>query len=142
VCGRASLTSALEGVTCLTPRPHYYSQGKSPRYALHRRLGGPQSRSGRGEEEKNFRPPARIEPPNHHRPAHSLALYRLSSHGSCIAFRRYLIFKYRTCFYEGLVYLFCVLTFLLTKVLMLMFVLWRKPWTVGVMYIRNSVFKR
>jgi hypothetical protein len=26
-------------------------------------LGGPQSRSGRGGEEKNFQPPPRIEPP-------------------------------------------------------------------------------
>jgi hypothetical protein len=28
--------------------------GKSPRYPLDRRLGGPQSRSGRGDEEKEF----------------------------------------------------------------------------------------
>jgi hypothetical protein len=32
-----------------TPRP-LYPQGKSPRYPLDRRLGGPQSRSGRGED--------------------------------------------------------------------------------------------
>jgi hypothetical protein len=31
-------------------------QGKSP-YPLDRRLGGPQSRSGRGGEEKNSQPP-------------------------------------------------------------------------------------
>jgi hypothetical protein len=30
-----------------------YPQGKSPRYPLDRRLGGPQSRSGCGGEEKN-----------------------------------------------------------------------------------------
>jgi hypothetical protein len=30
-----------------------YRQGKSPWYPLYRRLGGPQSRSGRGGEEKN-----------------------------------------------------------------------------------------
>jgi hypothetical protein len=30
-----------------------YPQGKSPWYPLDRRLGGPQSRSGRGGEEKN-----------------------------------------------------------------------------------------
>jgi len=30
-----------------------YSQGKSPWYPLYRRLGGPQSRSGSGGEEKN-----------------------------------------------------------------------------------------
>jgi hypothetical protein len=34
-----------------TPQP-LYSQGKSPWYTLGRRLGGPQSRSGRGGEEK------------------------------------------------------------------------------------------
>jgi hypothetical protein len=37
-------------------------QGKSPRYPLDRRLGGPQSRSGRGGEEKNSHPPPGIEP--------------------------------------------------------------------------------
>jgi hypothetical protein len=31
-------------------------QGKSPWYPLDRRLGGPQSRSGRGGEEKNSQP--------------------------------------------------------------------------------------
>jgi hypothetical protein len=36
-----------------TPRPLHPS-GKSPRYPLHLRLGGPQSRSGRGDEEKHF----------------------------------------------------------------------------------------
>jgi hypothetical protein len=30
---------------------------------LDRRLGGPQSRSGRGDEEKNFQPLPRLEPP-------------------------------------------------------------------------------
>jgi hypothetical protein len=33
-----------------------YPQGKSPCYPLDRRLGGPQSMSGRGGEEKNFQP--------------------------------------------------------------------------------------
>jgi hypothetical protein len=33
-----------------------YPQGKSPRYPLDRRLGGPQSRSGRYGEEKNLAP--------------------------------------------------------------------------------------
>jgi hypothetical protein len=33
-----------------------YPQGKSPWYPLGRRLGGPQSRSGRGGEEKNSQP--------------------------------------------------------------------------------------
>jgi hypothetical protein len=35
--------------------------GKSPRCTLDRRLGGPQSRSGRGGEEKNSQPPPGIE---------------------------------------------------------------------------------
>jgi hypothetical protein len=38
-------------VVSFTPRP-LYSQGKSPWYPLDRRLGGPQSRSGRGGEDK------------------------------------------------------------------------------------------
>jgi hypothetical protein len=41
-------------VVSFTLRP-LYSQGKSPWYPLDRRLGGPQSRSGRGEE-KNSQP--------------------------------------------------------------------------------------
>jgi hypothetical protein len=43
-----------------TPRP-LYPQGKSPWYPLDKRLGGPQSRSGRGGEEKNSQPPPGIE---------------------------------------------------------------------------------
>jgi hypothetical protein len=39
-----------------------YPQGKSPLYPLDRRLGGPQSRSGRSGEEKNSQPPPGIEP--------------------------------------------------------------------------------
>jgi hypothetical protein len=39
-------------VVSFTPRP-LYSQGKSPWYPLDRRPGGPQSRSGRGGEEKS-----------------------------------------------------------------------------------------
>jgi hypothetical protein len=40
---------------------------KEPWYPLDMRLGGPQSRSGRGGEEKNYQPPLGIEPynPNH-----------------------------------------------------------------------------
>jgi hypothetical protein len=34
-----------------------FPQVKSPRYPLDRRLGGPQSRFGRGDEEKNSQPP-------------------------------------------------------------------------------------
>jgi hypothetical protein len=43
------------------PRP-LYAQGNSPWYPLYRRLGGPQSRSGRGSEEKNSHLPPVIEP--------------------------------------------------------------------------------
>jgi hypothetical protein len=39
-----------------------YSQGRSSRYPLDRRLGEPQSRSGPGGEEKNSQPPPGIEP--------------------------------------------------------------------------------
>jgi hypothetical protein len=42
-------------VVSFTPRP-LYLQGKSPWYPLDRRLGGPQSWSGRGGEEKNSQP--------------------------------------------------------------------------------------
>jgi hypothetical protein len=37
--------------------------GKSPLYPLDRRLGGPQSRLGRGGEGKNSEPLPRLEPP-------------------------------------------------------------------------------
>jgi hypothetical protein len=40
-------------VVSFTPRP-LYPRGKSPRYPSDRRLGGPQSRSGRYGEDKNF----------------------------------------------------------------------------------------
>jgi hypothetical protein len=39
-------------VVSFTPRP-LYPQGKIPYYLLDRRLGGPESRFGRGGEEKN-----------------------------------------------------------------------------------------
>jgi len=42
--------------------PAALSPGRSPSYPLDRRLGGPQRRSGRGGEEKNFQPPPAIEP--------------------------------------------------------------------------------
>jgi hypothetical protein len=42
-------------VVSFTHQP-LYPQGNSPRYLLDRRLGGPQSRSGRGGEEKNSQP--------------------------------------------------------------------------------------
>jgi hypothetical protein len=55
-----------------SPRPPY-PQGKSPYYPLYRRLGGPQSRSGHGGEEKNFSP---WQDSNPDHPARSPALYR------------------------------------------------------------------
>jgi hypothetical protein len=74
-----------------TPRP-LFPQWKSTWYPLDRRLGGPQSRSGRGGEEKNSQPPPGIEPSNPDRPARSLVaipteLSRLfASHSSVIHF--------------------------------------------------------
>jgi hypothetical protein len=49
-------------VVSFTPRP-LNPQGKSPSYSLDERLGGPQSRSGRGGEEKNSQPLPGLEPP-------------------------------------------------------------------------------
>jgi hypothetical protein len=48
-------------VVSFTPRP-LYAQGKSPRYPLMRRLGGPQSRYRTGGEEKNSHPLPGLEP--------------------------------------------------------------------------------
>jgi hypothetical protein len=48
-------------VVSFTPQP-LYPQGKRPQYPLDRRLGGLQSRSGCGGEEKNSQPPPGIEP--------------------------------------------------------------------------------
>ena len=50
-----SLTSALDGVGWLTPRPRHFPPGKNTRYPLYRRVGGPQGRSGRVR--KKFPPP-------------------------------------------------------------------------------------
>jgi hypothetical protein len=58
-----SLTSALDGGEwSASLSGHFTPQGKRPWYTLCRRLGGPQSRSGRGGEEKNSQPPPGIEP--------------------------------------------------------------------------------
>jgi hypothetical protein len=51
-------------VVSFIPRP-LYPQGKSPQYPLDMRLGGPQSRSGRGGEKKNSQPLLGLEPPDH-----------------------------------------------------------------------------
>jgi hypothetical protein len=68
-------------VVSFTPRP-LYPQGKSPWYPLDRRLGGPQSRSGRGGLGKNFQLSPGIEPQNTDQPVCSPALHRLSCHGA------------------------------------------------------------
>jgi hypothetical protein len=48
-----SLTSVLDGGEWSASHPdRFYPQEKSPWYLSDRRLGGPQSRSGRGDEEK------------------------------------------------------------------------------------------
>jgi hypothetical protein len=49
-------------VVSFTPRP-LYPQGRSACYPLDRRLGWPQSRSGRGGEENNSQPLPGLEPP-------------------------------------------------------------------------------
>jgi hypothetical protein len=51
----ASLTSALGGGEWPDSLPGRFNpKEKSPRYSLDRRLGGPRSRSGGGEEENVF----------------------------------------------------------------------------------------
>jgi hypothetical protein len=50
----------MEVMVSFTPQP-LYLQGKSPWCPLDRRLGGPQSLSGHGGEEKNSQPPPGIE---------------------------------------------------------------------------------
>jgi hypothetical protein len=55
--------------------------GKSPRYPFYRRLGGPQSRSGRCGEVKVFYPTGTRTSALPGRPARSQSLYRLSYPG-------------------------------------------------------------
>jgi hypothetical protein len=55
------LTAALHGVVSFTHLP-LYRRGKSPRYPFDRRLGGPQSRSGRCGGVKNVIPLPGFEP--------------------------------------------------------------------------------
>jgi hypothetical protein len=57
------LTSAVDGIDWSASRPGRLSPGKGPTFPLVRRLGGPQSRSGCGGEEKNSQLLPRIEPP-------------------------------------------------------------------------------
>jgi hypothetical protein len=68
-------------VVSFTSRP-LYPQGKNPWYPLNRRLGGPQSRSGRGGEEKNSQPLPGLEPSDH--PTWSPAVMPLSDPGSWV----------------------------------------------------------
>jgi hypothetical protein len=56
------MRGAVEVSGQLQARP-LYLQEKSPWYPLGRRLGGLQSRSGRGSEEKNSQPLPGLEPP-------------------------------------------------------------------------------
>jgi hypothetical protein len=57
-----SLVSALNGGEWSASRSAALPQGRSPWYPLDRRLGGPQSRSGHGGEEKNSQSLPGIEP--------------------------------------------------------------------------------
>jgi hypothetical protein len=41
---------------------HHQGKNPTPQYPLDRRLGGPQSLSGRDDEDKNSQPPSGIEP--------------------------------------------------------------------------------
>jgi hypothetical protein len=54
------LGTSWRWVDKFTPRP-LYPRGKNPRYPLDRRLGGPQSRSGRFGEEKIFDPTVKVK---------------------------------------------------------------------------------
>jgi hypothetical protein len=83
IAPRINLGTRWRWVVSLTPLP-LYPRGKSSWYPLDRRLGGPQSRPGRGGKEKNSQPPSAIEPWNPDRPVRSPALYRLNYHGSCL----------------------------------------------------------
>jgi hypothetical protein len=62
IAPRIDLGTRWRWVVSFTPRP-LYPQGKSPWYPLDRRVGGPQSRSGRGSEQKNSQPLPGNEPP-------------------------------------------------------------------------------
>jgi hypothetical protein len=59
------LGTTWRSVVSFTPR-QFYTQGNSSYYSLGRKLGGPQSRSGRGGEENNSQPLLGLEPPRNH----------------------------------------------------------------------------
>jgi hypothetical protein len=71
------LGTRWRSVVSFTPRP-LYLQGKSPQYPLDRKLGGPQSRSWHGVEEKNSQPSSGIEPRLSDHPARSQSQCRLT----------------------------------------------------------------
>jgi hypothetical protein len=74
---------------------------------LGRRLGGPQSRSGRGGEEKNSQPPLGIEPQNPNRPACSPALQGKNKISKENSFLEYLLlFIHMTLFCAVILQLF------------------------------------
>jgi hypothetical protein len=54
-----SLTSSLDRGGWSTPRPGRFTPGKETRYALYRRLGGPQGRSGQA---RKISPPSGLDP--------------------------------------------------------------------------------
>jgi hypothetical protein len=58
----AFLTLALVGGEWSASHPGRFIPWKEPRYTLDRRLGGPQSRSGRGGKEKNSQVLQGLEP--------------------------------------------------------------------------------
>jgi hypothetical protein len=58
-----SLTSALDGGEWSASRSGRFTQGKSPRYPLDRRLGGPQSRSGHGMVKRKIPSPRQESSP-------------------------------------------------------------------------------
>jgi hypothetical protein len=66
ICGMAPriLTSTLDGGEWSASRPGRFTPREiAPNYPLDRRPGGPQSRSGRGSEDKNSQPLPGLEPP-------------------------------------------------------------------------------
>jgi hypothetical protein len=58
-----SLTSAIDGGEWSASRPSRFTPRKRASDPLDRRLGGPQSQSERGSEEKNSQPLPALEPP-------------------------------------------------------------------------------
>jgi len=60
--GEAFLNSALDGDEWLTSRSGRFTLSKEPKNPLNRKLGGPQSRSGRFKVEINFFPSPGFEP--------------------------------------------------------------------------------